>query len=471
MTLYSFTVTEREPHALFAPLSRHPYSLFFDSADNSHELGRYSFIAFHPLEIIEAKNGRISVTNKEQQLTFEGQPFEIARDRLDIYGIDKESKADLPPFQGGLAGFFGYDLARNLEKLPEETQDNPDMPDMALGLYDQVYGYDHDKKAGYFMVHAEDELKARAKYNHFMRLVQEEHPIKAIPEGDSQWQASHTQDQYEDAVQRVINYIYAGDIFQANLSQRFEAALPQGFDSWAHYLTLREVNAAPFAAFMNFGKVQLSSASPERFLYVKSRQVETRPIKGTQKRDDDDAVDQFYRNQLENSEKDRAENAMIVDLLRNDLSKVCEDHSIEVPQLCKLESFAKVHHLVSTVKGTLRADKTPIELLEACFPGGSITGAPKIRAMEIIEELETKRRGPYCGSMGYISYDGTMDTNITIRTLVYDGETVSFNVGGGIVADSKPFDEYDETMLKAEAIFRSFEVHEQEKGKSEKVSA
>ncbi len=466
MKLHSFACDEAEPHELFASLSRMPYSLFFDSADQLHELGRYSFITFQPVEMIESKNGKITVTNREQQLSFRGQPFQIVRDRVESYGLDKESREDLPPFQGGAAGFFGYDLVRSLETLPEETTDNPAMPDMAVGIYDQVFAWDHQKQKGVYMVHASDDRIAALRHQHFMRLATSPlaHPASGgMVERDGQWYALHMRDEYESAIQRVIDYIHAGDIFQANLSQRFEADLPAGFDPWEHYLTLRRVNAAPFAAYMNFGGVTLSSASPERFLYVKNRQVETRPIKGTAPRHEEESLDQFFRNQLENSEKDRAENTMIVDLLRNDLSKVCEDHSIDVPRLCGMESFAQVHHLVSIVTGTLRADQTPADLLEACFPGGSITGAPKVRAMQIIEELEKTRRGPYCGAMGYIGFNGAMDTSIAIRTLVYDGHTVSFNAGGGIVADSASFSEYDETMVKAEAIFKSFEIYLEQK--------
>ena len=207
---------------------------------------------------------------------------------------------------------------------------------------------------------------------------------------------------------------------------------------------------------MNFGNLQLASASPERFLCVRNKQVETRPVKGTRPRLSDLHKDEEIQQELLDSEKDRAENIMIVDLLRNDLSKVCGDFSIEVPQLCTLESFAAVHHLVSTVTGILLPEKTPLDLLRACFPGGSITGAPKIRAMEIIAEMEGVQRDSYCGTIGYIGFNGTMDTNIIIRTLVYEEDKIHFNVGGGIVADSVPSEEYQETQDKASAIFESF---------------
>jgi para-aminobenzoate synthetase component 1 len=336
------------------------------------------------------------------------------------------------------------------------------MPDLALGIYDQVIAFDHEKNQAWIITHAPNYHDARKKQDYLLGLIA--HPETRTPYQDTHldWQSNYEACDYIDMVKKTIEYIKAGDIFQANLSQRFDARLPPGFDPFNHYLHLREVNKAPFAGYMNCGAVKISSASPERFLTVKAGKVETRPIKGTRPRADDDTLDREYRKNLLESEKDRAENTMIVDLLRNDLSKVCTAKSVDVKELCKLETFASVHHLVSTVRGELKKNKTAIDLMKACFPGGSITGAPKIRAMEIIEELEPTRRGPYCGAMGYIGFDGTMDSNILIRTLVYEPGKVSFQVGGGITADSNPDDEYQETFHKAESLFRSFEKDEHE---------
>ncbi len=456
-TLHSFPLPdEADPLAVFSALHDQPYSLFFDSADRDHKLARYSFITFQPIETIEAKNGKILVTNPEQRLSFYGNPFEVVRERLEGWGLNQQHQPDLPPFQGGAAGYFGYDLARSIEKLPTLAAENPDIPDMAIGIYDQVVAFDHEKQKTWLLVLANTEEQAQVKHAHFLRLTKDKNIPAHIVENPVIWDCNGTPSDYESKVGKVIDYIYTGDIFQANISQKFEATLPRTFDPFAHYCTLRDVNAAPFAAYMNFGSLKLSSASPERFLLLKDRQVETRPIKGTRPRLNSEQEDAAMQQELLDSEKDQAENTMIVDLLRNDLSKVCEDHSIQVPELCALESFASVHHLVSTVTGTLRADHTPLDLLHACFPGGSITGAPKIRAMEIIEELEPQRRGPYCGSMGYISFSGAMDTNIMIRTLAFENKTVSFQVGGGIVVDSDPDAEHQETLDKAEALFRSF---------------
>ena len=454
-TLHVYTLPEKDPLPWAAALCPLPYTLFLDSADRDHPTGRYSFIAFMPFETIESKNGRMTVTNKENQLSFIGDPFRILQQRLSAWDKGRAAPQDLPPFTGGAAGCFGYDLARHIERLPASAAEDKAMPEMMVGLYDQILAFDHKRDKAWFLTRAADEKQARARLHHVRTLLSKSAPVRTGP-----FAADFTPDlsraEYERRVARAVEYIHAGDIFQANLSQRFRAELGSGFDSFAHYLHLRAVNPAPFASYMNFGAIRLSSASPERFLSVRDRQVETRPIKGTRARRADPGGDVSAVMELKGSAKDRAENAMIVDLLRNDLSRVCEDHSIDVPVLCGVESFARIHHLVSVVKGTLSADRTPVDLLRACFPGGSITGAPKVRAMEIIEELEDARRGPYCGALGYIGFDGAMDTGIAIRTLVYNGDAVSFSVGGGIVAESDPAAEYEETLVKAEGLLKSY---------------
>ena len=253
-------------------------------------------------------------------------------------------------------------------------------------------------------------------------------------------------------------YILEGDIFQANIAQRFRAACPARFDPLAFYERLRAINAAPFAAFLDFGDIAVASSSPERFLKVQGTRVETRPIKGTAPRSSDPAEDAKALGTLLASEKDRAENVMIVDLLRNDLSRVCRPHSVEVPVLCGPESYASVHHLVSVVTGELAPGKDALDLLAAAFPGGSITGAPKVRAMQIIAELERVPRGVYCGAIGYFGFDGAMDTNIAIRTVVFRNREASVHAGGGITLLSDPAAEYDETLAKVRRIFAAFET-------------
>ena len=257
-------------------------------------------------------------------------------------------------------------------------------------------------------------------------------------------------------IARTVEYILAGDIFQANIAQRLSATLPADFDAWAFYRRLRAMNPATFAAFLDYGPLKIASSSPERFAQVYDGRVETRPIKGTIRRSADPDEDKRLAETLLASEKDRAENVMIVDLLRNDLSRVCKPHTVHVPALNGLESYATVHHLVSVVSGELRDGLDVVDLIGAAFPGGSITGAPKIRAMEIITELEGVERGVYCGSIGYLGFDGASDTNIAIRTVSFvGGEALVFG-GGGITALSDPADEYDETIVKASRVLEAF---------------
>lgn len=461
MKVFAFDAHHLDPVATFETVQHLPYSLFLDSADKDHYNARYSYIACFPMETIESKGGRTMVTSAQIQTSRDEDPFAIVQERMSAHNMSTQTLSGIPPFQGGAAGLFGYDLARRIEKLPSTAKDTPGMIEMGVGLYDKIIAFDHEADKAWIVVQAENKAQADKKYQFVQNMITQSPQTKGFTAEDLEWDSNFSQASYEEMVGDVVQHIKQGDIFQANLSQRFDAKLPHNFCAFSHYKRLRTVNAAPFASYMNLGPIKISSASPEQFLNISTNgTVETRPIKGTIKRSADPAEDKFIKNTLENSEKDRAENTMIVDLMRNDLSKVCEADSIEVTKLCEIESFARVHHLVSTVKGALREDMAPLDLLRACFPGGSITGAPKIKAMEIIDTLEPTRRGPYCGSVGYIGSNSTLDSNILIRTLVYQQSygqnTVSFQAGGGIVYDSNPAAEYQETLTKAEAIFESF---------------
>ncbi|MFQ5785322.1 MAG: aminodeoxychorismate synthase component I [Alphaproteobacteria bacterium] len=446
-----------DPADAFAALAAEPYSLLFDSALKSERLGRYAYIAALPFETLTAKDGDIEIGDRH----FEGDPFAVLKSELARF--DAPTLPDLPPFQGGAAGSFGYELCRHIETLPVPA-DDPGFADIALGFYDVIAAFDLMSERAWIVATGFPEADPARRTKRAKRRAGELRermtaaaslptPMPQLP-----WRSNFSRAGYEAAVARVIDYIHAGDIFQANLSQRFHARLPAGSDPYAMYRRLGEVNAAPFAAYLNLGAVQVLSSSPERFLRLDGDTVETRPIKGTRPRGLTPAEDAAFAAALRASEKDRAENVMIVDLLRNDLSKVCRDHSVAVPELCALESYARVHHLVSTVTGRLRTGRDAVDLLRACFPGGSITGAPKVRAMEIIAEIEPTRRGPYCGAIGFIGFDGTMDTNIAIRTLALKDGVAVFQVGGGIVADSEPAAEYEETLTKAEALFACFDA-------------
>lgn len=421
-----------------AALSDLPYTLFFDSNRPSHPLNRYSIICWNPIETITAKNGVITHNNT---VITETDVFAFIQSRIDNNTADTVEH-DLP-FTGGAAGYFGYDLGRQLENLPTLTTDDINMPDMMVGIYTNVLIFDLKENTSWI-------ITTNVEEKEFLETRLENHKNKTFTPTPLNWNTNKTDSEYCEDIQKVIDLIYAGDVYQVNLSRRFKTPLPKKFSAFAHYKHLRDINPAPFSAYMNFGALQLSSCSPERFLNVTGNEVETRPIKGT-------LPSTHPAEDLIRSKKDRAENTMIVDLLRNDLSKVCDFHSVKVPSLCALETFEGIHHLVSTVKGILQHGKKPTDLLRACFPGGSITGAPKHRAMEIIEGLESTRRGAYCGAMGYIGFDGNMDTNISIRTLIYANNTAYLQAGGGIVSDSIPTKELQETLDKVQKIFESFD--------------
>ncbi len=451
-----------DPIRAFAKIHHLPYALLLDSADRRHPDARYSYILCNPLETIEAKDDEIMVSSRSKLMTLRGKdPFDVARQRMENMDFSTKAIKGLPPFQGGIAGLFSYDLGRTLEDMPGWAISNPDMPDMALGLYDQVIAYDHKLEKSWVITHARNQFEAQMKQAVLLNNLEGGPMLPEPLEEPIYWNPQFKPAAYKQRIEQVINYIRAGDIFQANLSQRFEAMLPVDFDPFSHYQVLRQVNSAPFASYMNLGPVKISSASPERFLRTDlQRRCQSKPIKGSAPRLKDKTEDFLSMQRLQTDKKNRAENIMITDLLRNDLSRVCAPESIQVDELCSVESFAGIHHLVSTVSGILDKGKHALDLLRACFPGGSITGAPKIRAMEVIEELEPTRRGPYCGSIAMVGFNGFMDSSILIRTLVYDHDSVSFNVGGGITALSNADDEYQETMDKAHLIFESFQSEE-----------
>jgi para-aminobenzoate synthetase component 1 len=438
-----------------------PHVLFFDSALQHEKLGRYSFITADPFCFISAPaDGSDALTTVEQEL----RQWQAA------------THAELPPFQGGAAGLLSYDLGRSLEQLPHSSYDEFNIPALAMGLYDIVLAYDHVQQRAWWISQGFPERsiparqsRARARIEQFQAIVSQpprpQKPTSFETLRDDQLarqypmpgplglRSNFSAQQYLQAVERAIEYINAGDIFQVNLAQRL--LYPAETDSLSLYLRLRARNPATFAAYFDLGDVQVCSASPERFVQVREGRVEARPIKGTRPRIARAEADLFAGDELRESEKDRAENIMIVDLLRNDLSRVCYPDSVRVTQLCGLESYQFVQHLVSVVEGELDHNRTPLDLLRAAFPCGSITGAPKVRAMEIISELEPTARGPYCGGMGYLGFDGSLDFNVLIRTITAARGWWQFPVGGGIVAQSIPEREYEETWTKAAGLLRA----------------
>ncbi|MDZ7615784.1 MAG: anthranilate synthase component I family protein, partial [Patescibacteria group bacterium] len=394
------------------------------------------------------------------------------------------SAPGLPPFQGGAAGVLGYALGQALETLPRPAYDEFQTPALALGWYDVVLAWDHAAGSGWIISQGLPELEPRARRRRaaarleqfrqslaegrerpasgagcatgpmppapiHARQLAPRHPV-AGPDGLT---SNFSQAEYLRAAERAIRYVFDGDIFQVNLAQRL--LLPARADASELYLRLRERNPAPMAGYFDLGAFQIVSASPERFLRVEDRRVETRPIKGTRRRTGDSEEDLRMEAELANSAKDRAENVMIVDLSRNDLSRACRPESVRVERLCGLERYPFVMHLVSVITGRLADGACPVDLVRAAFPGGSITGAPKVRAMEIIAELEPTARGPYCGSLGYFGVNGSMDLSILIRTITAGRGWWQIPVGGAIVAQSDPRQEYEETWHKAEGMLQA----------------
>ena len=439
--------TPIEALSLFAGL---PHLSLLESAATAHPLSRFSYLTGDPVTTITADAGA----------------WPAARDRIRATFLpDVDIVPGLPPFQGGWIGWFGYELGGAFDEIAPHTNKPLAIPDVALGLHDWVIAWDHARNECWLISSGADAsgacsaARGQARAESVLDRWRETSGSRTQspgtrPERDA-IVADFTTERYEAAVQRVIDYVLAGDIFQANLAQRF--VLPYAGDPQRLYRDLTRRSPAPMAAFLQHDGITVASASPEQFLRLKAANgaVETRPIKGTRPRDADLRRDTALAAELQASEKDRAENVMIVDLLRNDLSRVCRAGSVHAPVLCALESHPTVHHLVSTVVGTLATGQDALDLLAATFPGGSITGAPKLRAMEIIRELEPVARGVYSGAIGWIGLDGSMELSIAIRTITMANGIASFHAGGGITALSVPAEEYRESLDKAEAMLQA----------------
>ncbi|MEP9367015.1 aminodeoxychorismate synthase component I [Xanthobacter sp. VNH20] len=449
-----------DPVALFEAFASEPFAALLHSGAIDGARGRYSYIAVDPFRRILATAEGVRVDG----FLVSADPFTALETALDACVL--ETAASPVPFATGAVGFLSYELGRHLERLPAPRSSPVPFPDMAFGLYDSIIAFDHVEQAAFVLssgmpepAGAARERRAQARAEALLARITSAPKQRRQPDWSARgtWTAIQPRAEVEASIARVIEYIRAGDIFQANLTQAMLAARPAGLTDYALYLRLLELSPAPFSALLTGdGTHAVISASPERFLRLSAEgEVETRPIKGTRPRHAEPARDAQSAAALLASPKDRAENLMIVDLMRNDLGRVSRIGSISVPVLNGLETFASVHHLVSVVESRLRPGIGPIDLLRACFPGGSITGAPKIRAMEIIHELEPLPRGIYCGAIGWIGFDGAMDTSIVIRTLARSGETLIAQAGGGIVADSVPADEYEESMVKMAPLLRA----------------
>lgn len=450
--IFDAAITSSE---LFNHLSDLPWSMWLDSCNSDHIDSRFDIMVWEPLTSLSTKDKTTSITHYAKNVTETStdDPLNILSKAVtDIFSKISISPSIHFSFKGGALGYFSYDLGREFEVLPELSEQDINLAEMSVGIYNKAIIFDNENKCFYLLCleherHAiEQSLKHKILDNHTVR----DNESKSNFTLHCDWTSNMTAAQYAKKFHQVHDYILAGDCYQINLAQRFTSTYSG--DEFEAYKTLRKENNAPFSAFIRLDEAAILSVSPERFLELNNNKVQSKPIKGTLPRHSSPVIDKEVAETLRLSSKDRAENLMIVDLLRNDMSKVCATGSVVVPQLFYVESFPAVHHLVSTVEGKLAPQYTATDLLRGAFPGGSITGAPKIRAMEIIEELEPHRRSVYCGSIGYISACGNMDTSITIRTLICENRKIHCWAGGGLVADSVLSNEYQETFDKIKKI-------------------
>ncbi|EMN4128555.1 MULTISPECIES: aminodeoxychorismate synthase component 1 [Providencia] len=426
----------------FAPLAHQPWSMLLHSGNADHPHNRYDIIVADPIATLITEGDKTTKTHLQTVEVSSDDPFKLLQQSIEQF-TPKHARDDSLPFTGGALGIWSYDLGRRIEKMPQIAHVDLHFPDMAVGIYEWALIVDNQEKTVTLLSYSD--VHERLNW-----LKKQKAPRKTQFTLTSAWHSNMSQEQYQQKIQQIHEYLRNGDCYQINLAQRFDATYKG--NEWDAFLSLTQSNRAPFSSFIRLPDNAVISISPERFILLQDGEIQTRPIKGTLPRLEDKQEDLIQAEKLANSPKDRAENLMIVDLLRNDIGRVAVPGSVKVPELFVVEAFPAVHHLVSTITATLAAPYTATDLLRASFPGGSITGAPKIRAMQIIEELEPHRRHGYCGAIGYISFCGKMDTNITIRTLLTDKKRIYCWAGGGIVADSQADKEYQETFDKLRLI-------------------
>lgn len=431
----------------FSTISHKPWAMLLHSGHADHPHNRYDILVADPITTLTTRAEQTIVHDKDGITNTIDDPMTVLRSVLTSLDIQPDYNPNLP-FQGGALGLFGYDLGRRFESLPNTAERDISLPDMAIGIYDWALIVDHQLKTVSLLSHTD----VQARLNWLENQSTPTHKPFALT---SAWRSNMSREQYGEKFRQVQRYLHSGDCYQVNLAQRFQAQY-QG-DEWLAFMRLNHTNRAPFSAFIRLEEGAILSLSPERFIQLENQQIQTRPIKGTLPRLDSPDADRLQAQTLANSPKDRAENLMIVDLMRNDIGRVAVPGSVKVPELFVVEPFPAVHHLVSTITARLPETLHATDLLRAAFPGGSITGAPKVRAMEIIDELEPQRRNAWCGSIGYLSFCGNMDTSITIRTLTAVDGQIYCSAGGGIVADSQEYAEYQETFDKVNRILHQLE--------------
>ena len=439
---------------------RLPYVVYLDSSLPGSEQGRFSYLTADPFLVLRSKGRLVEFETRDSVQRLEGNPFVVLQELLNYFHV--QPSPTLPAFPGGAIGYLAYELAHHLERLPHPETDDLSLPEMNIGFYDWLIARDHHNKRTWAIFtgfNSSESIGAQQRLDKILAHLPKNNDCGLT---SSNYQATDLKSNfsradYIEAVKVVKDYISKGDVYQVNLSQRFEVSI--NCRPWELYLRLRRLSSAPFGAYLQYPQMVIESASPEEFLRVKGSDVYTRPMKGTRPRGSTLSQDERLSRELLSSEKERAENLMIVDLLRNDLGKVCVPGTVEVPELFTVEKYPTVLQMVSSVQGKLRPGLDAVDALQACFPGGSVTGAPKIRAMEIISELESVERSVYCGALGYIGFDGSMLTCIPIRTMLFKGGKAYFQVGGGVVADSDPEAEFEETFHKAQGSLTTLGIY------------
>lgn len=447
--------------AIYERFRMFPYSFFLDSSLASEGQGRYSYIGASPFAILRSKGKEVIFSKGGKTIILESSPLKALLKIMQQYKV--KPYPDCVPFLGGAVGYFSYDFGRTLEKLPSNSVDDLDWPDIELGFYDSLIAIDHHTKRVFAIAvnHSENsEVQAKAKLNEISALTQEAKTtsvqiLKSKQERntDGMIECTFDRNSYCKAVEKVKEHILKGDVYILNLSKRF--SLPFKGDTFRLYKILRTLNPAPFSAYLEFGKHCILCSSPEHFLEVKEGFVKTRPIKGTRPRGKNEEEDRLFMEELRSDPKEQAELAMVIDIERNDLGRVCKPGSVQVKDLYKLEPYSTVFQMVATVVGELEANREVVDLMAAVFPGGSVTGAPKIRAMEIIDQLEPVRRALYTGSIGCLGFNGYSSLNIAIRSIFIKNEKAYLSTGGGITIDSDPEAEFEETEQKARALLEA----------------
>ncbi len=448
------------PPQIFEKLYAGKYSFLLESARFNSKIGRYSYVVTNPFLVFKSKNNNIEIKSSIKKIKKKvKKPYEELRKLTEIYQVEKIP--GIPNFVGGAVGFISYDMWYFFEKYKRGVVDDLSIPDMYFAFYDTVVSFDHQEEKMFILSCGRGEKEAEKKVKKVEDL------LLKYPDSSFGWATNNqqpttnnpkftlTKSQFERIVKKVKKYIGAGDIYQANLSLRIE--VPFKGDSWQLYKILREINPSPFASYLEFDDFKIVSCSPERLVKLENGEVETRPIAGTRPRGDTKSDDKNFAKDLILNEKERAEHIMLVDLERNDIGRVCSYGTVKVDEMMTVEDYSHVFHIVSNVVGNLHFDKHRLDLIKAVFPGGTITGCPKIRCMQIIDELEPTSRGIYTGSIGYLSFSGDLDLNIAIRTFLIKNNKAYIQAGAGVVYDSNPEREYYECLYKAEALLRAVE--------------